>query len=110
MLEWEGVGKRQFSSRTWASSTEVRIKWLVPRSSPSQKYRASAHMQLWLLASFPFPGFSFPMQALNPGPRLGSKQTEPTLEGAGGCKATPYFRVGAKTLLLKTEQGATETK
>lgn len=24
------------------------------------------------------------------------------------CRATPYFKVGAKTLLLKTEQGARE--
>jgi len=37
------------------------------------------------------------------------KQSEPTLRGAGDCRATLYFRVGAKTLLLKTEQGASET-
>lgn len=73
MLEWEGAGKQQFSSRTWASSTETRIKWLVPKSSPSQKNCTSAHMQLWLLASFTFPGFSFPMQAPNASPHLGRK-------------------------------------
>ena len=109
-LEWEGLGEQQFSSRTWASRTEImRIKWLVPRASPSQKYRASAHMQLWLLASFTPLGFPSPCEPSIQALIWEAKQSEPTLRGAGGCRATPYFKVGAKTLLLKTEQGASET-
>lgn len=61
-LEWEGAGEQQFCSRTWASSTGImRIQGLVPRASPSHKYRAPAHTQRWLLASFTALGFSFPM-------------------------------------------------
>lgn len=104
-LEQEGTGEQQFKSRTWASSTGIMIiKWLLPRTTPSQKYHASVHMQLWLLASFTPAELSFPMQAPCSGPHLGKESSE-------GLVAAELlrFKVGAKTLLLKTEQGDIET-
>lgn len=35
----------------------------MPKASPSQEHRASAHVQLWLLASFIPPGFPSPFES-----------------------------------------------
>lgn len=100
-LEQEGLREQQFKSRTWASSTEIMItKCLLLREILSQKYHASVHMELWLLASFTPAELSFPMQAPSPGPHLGKQSSE-------GLVAAELFPISkcAKTLLLKTEQG-----
>lgn len=104
-LEQEGTGEQQFKSRTWASSTEIMIiKCIASQGQPpprSTTLQCTCSFGSWHhlhLLSFPSP-CKPPIQALI---------SEGKQSGAGGCRATPYFKVGAKTLLLKTEQGDTE--
>lgn len=104
-MEQEGTGEQQFKSRTWASSTEIMIiKCIASQGQPpprSTTLQCTCSFGSWHhlhLLSFPSP-CKPPIQALI---------WEGKQRGAGGCRATPYFKVGAKTLLLKTEQGDTE--